>query len=38
LIGKIGQKLLKDNFSYLVTFLLGIFAMFLFIQGFKLIL
>ncbi|SMN16215.1 hypothetical protein CRYPA_65 [uncultured Candidatus Thioglobus sp.] len=37
LIGKIGQKLLKDNFSYLVTFLLSIFAIFLFIQGFGLV-
>ena len=37
LVGKIGQKLLKDNFSYLTAFLLGIFAIFLFIQGFGLI-
>jgi len=38
LIGKVGQKLLKDNFSYLVTFLLTIFAVFLLIQEFDLIL
>ncbi len=38
LVGKVGQKILDDNFSYLVVFLLSGFGVFLFTQGYYAIL
>ncbi|SMM98326.1 hypothetical protein SPONN_2119 [uncultured Candidatus Thioglobus sp.] len=38
IIGKIGTKLLKDNFSYLAFWLLVLFASFLFYEAYKVLL
>ena len=38
IVGKIGQRVLKDNFSYLVFLLLSGFGLFLFIEGIRVIL
>ncbi len=38
IIGKIGTKLLRDNFSYLAFWLLILFALFLFYEAYKLFL